>query len=151
MIRSFVARQAVEEIWKALCSKAIVGPITKAPVITPTISATCCLHGVAPTMCPVFKSCITSPAIAALLATTAAMRSVAYISSVCDKPRNNDPTIQTRPTVNNNVAMVIPDTGELLEPTTPAMYPATAAKKNATIAKNNAPARDNTSEPVIIQ
>ena len=47
--------------------------------------------------------------------------------------------------------MVIPDTGELLEPTTPAMYPATAAKKNATIAKNNAPARDSMSEPVIIQ
>ena len=41
-----------------------------------------------------------------------------------------------------NVAIVIPETGELLEPTTPAIYPATAEKKKAVIAKNidpNAP------------
>ena len=99
----------------------MVGPITNAPVTTPTISATCCRQGVAPTIWPVFKSCITSPAIAALLATTDAMRSVAYINSVCSNPKKRDPTIQTKPTVNNSVAIVIPDTGELLEPTTPAM------------------------------
>ena len=129
----------------------MVGPMTKAPVMTPTISAICCRHGVAPTMWPVFKSCMTSPAIAALLATTAAIRSVAYINSVCDKSRISDPTIHTNPTVNNNVAMVIPETGELLDPTTPAMYPATAAKKNATRAKKSAPDNERSNEPVMYQ
>ena len=45
----------------------------------------------------------------------------------------------------------MPDTGELLDPTTPAMYPATAAKKNATSARNKAPASDKMNEPVINQ
>ena len=129
----------------------MVGPMTKAPVITPTISAICCRQGVAPTIWPVFRSCMTSPAIAALLATTAAISNVAYINSSCPKPRKYDPTIHTSPTVNNNVAIVIPDTGELLEPTTPAIYPATAAKKKDTTAKNRAPANERISDPVMYQ
>ena len=44
------------------------------------------------------------------------------------------PTTQTIIAVNSNVAIVIPETGELLEPTTPAIYPATAEKKKAATA-----------------
>ena len=45
----------------------------------------------------------------------------------------------------------MPDTGELDEPTTPAMYPATAAKKKAVTAKNSPPARAKINEPVLLQ
>ena len=61
------------------------------------------------------------------------------------------PTIHTNPIVNSNVAIVIPDTGEFDEPTTPAIYPATAAKKNDTTAKKRAPARAIIMLPVAYQ
>ena len=83
---------------------------------------------------------MTSPAMAALEATMAAMSNVAYIRSCFAMPRKTSPTIYTKPTVNSNVAMVMPETGEFDEPTTPAMYPATAAKKKATKARKSAPA-----------
>ena len=58
---------------------------------------------------------------------------------------------RTKTTVNSKVAIVIPETGELEEPTTPAIYPATAAKKNAVRAKNNPPASAKINEPVLAQ
>ncbi len=61
------------------------------------------------------------------------------------------PTIHTSPIVKSNVAIVIPDTGEFDEPTTPAIYPATAAKKNETTAKNSAPANAIAMLPVAYQ
>ena len=98
-----------------------MGPITNAPVITPIISAVCCSLGVAPTIWPVFKSCITSPAIAADDATIDAMSIVANISVGVERPSIKSPIIQTKATVNKRVAIVIPETGEFDEPTTPAM------------------------------
>ena len=121
-----------------------------APVITPTISAICCFHGVAPTKCPVFRSCITSPAIAALTATTLAMINVANISSFCSIPRITSPTTQTNNAVPINVAIVIPDTGELLDPTTPAIYPATAEKKKAVTARNSEPNPANITDSISV-
>ncbi|CAI8196892.1 MAG: Uncharacterised protein [Methanobacteriota archaeon] len=94
---------------------------TIAPTRTPTTSPICCFHGVAPTRCPVFRSCITSPAIAAFTATTDAISKVAYINSSVSSPRAKSPTTQTMSDVAINVAIVIPDTGELEDPTTPAM------------------------------
>ena len=105
----------------------------------------------APTICPVFRSCITSPAIAAEEATIEAISIVASISVDVSRFSNPSPTISTRTTVNSNVAIVIPDIGELDEPTTPAMYPATAAKKNAVRAKNKPPAIARINEPVLAQ
>ena len=64
---------------------------------------------------------MTSPAIAALEATMAAMRSVANIRSCFAIPSIKSPMMYTSPTVNSNVAMVMPETGEFDEPTTPAM------------------------------
>ena len=108
---------------KALCNNLSVGPITSAPVMTPIISAVCCILGVVPTICPVFKSCITSPAMAADDATIEAINIVASINVGVDNPNIKSPIIHTRATVNNSVAIVMPDTGELDEPTTPAIYP----------------------------
>ena len=76
---------------------------------------------------------------AALTATTLAIISVAYINSFCSIPKNKSPTIQTSNAVPISVAIVIPETGELLEPTTPAIYPATAEKKKAVMAKKSEP------------
>ena len=111
----------------------------------------CCILGVAPTIWPVFKSCITSPAIAAEEATIEAINIVASIKVGVDKPNIRSPIIQTRATVNSKVAIVMPDTGELEEPTTPAIYPATAAKKKAVTARKAAPAKDRMNEPVFHQ
>ena len=63
------------------------------------------------------------------------------MSSFVSNPRIKSPITQTKPMVNIIVAIVIPETGEFEEPTTPAIYPATAAKKKETAAKNNAPLR----------
>ena len=57
----------------------------------------------------------------------------------------------TRPTVNSSVAIVMPETGEFDEPTTPAIYPATAAKKKATKAKKRAPANARMNDSVAHQ
>ena len=94
---------------------------------------------------------MTSPAIAADVATIAAMNIVATIISVCPISRIRPPTIHTSAIVNSRVAIVIPETGEFEEPTTPAMYPATAAKKNDTTARNNAPANAIIKLPVAYQ
>ena len=64
---------------------------------------------------------MTSPAMALEEATTAAMSRVARMSSSVARLRMRSPTTQTRRTVNSMVAMVMPDTGEFDEPTTPAM------------------------------
>ena len=72
-------------------------------------------------MWPVFKSCITSPAIAAEEATIDAISMVANISVGVERPSIRSPIIHTSATVNNSVAIVIPDTGEFDEPTTPAI------------------------------
>ena len=102
-------------------------------------------------MCPVFKSCITSPAIAADEATIDAISIVASINVEVSRFSNPSPISNTSTTVNNSVAIVIPETGEFDEPTTPAIYPATAAKKKAVIAKNNPPANAKMNEPVLAQ
>ena len=81
----------------------------------------------------------------------AAINIVATIISVFPIFKIQPPTIHTKAIVNSKVAIVIPDTGELDDPTTPAMYPATAAKKNETTAKNNAPASAIIKLPVAYQ
>ena len=90
-------------------------------MITPTISAICWTLGVAPTMWPVLRSCITSPAIAADEATIEAIRTVANIRVEVSKFRRPSPMSNTNTTVNSSVAIVIPETGELEDPTTPAI------------------------------
>ena len=84
-------------------------------------------------------------------ATIEAINIVASINVGVDNPNIKSPIIHTRATVNNSVAIVMPDTGELDEPTTPAIYPATAAKKNAVTARKAAPASDSINEPVFHQ
>ena len=116
-----LSRHAVAEIRNALWRRLSTGPMTSAPTVTPTTSAVCWRQGVAPTMFPVFRSCMTSPAMALEEATTAAMSNVARMSSSVARLRMRSPTTQTRRTVNSMVAMVMPDTGEFDEPTTPAM------------------------------
>ena len=84
-------------------------------------------------------------------ATIAAISSVASMSSSVPNFKKKSPTTHTKATVNNSVAIVIPDTGEFEEPTTPAIYPATAAKKKETTPRKRAPANARISEPVAHQ
>ena len=74
----------------------------------------CCLKGLAPTICPVFKSLHTSPDVQAAQHTIAATPSVATIPSVPENPK-----IYNSPPVNNTAVIVIPETGELEFPTSP--------------------------------
>jgi len=98
-------------------SRESTGTRTTAPVSTPTTCMICCFHGVAPTKCPVFKSCRLSPPIAAAQQTTAPMTNVAAGPAGCAAPRNR--TSNSEATM--IVAMVTPDTGLLELPTSPAI------------------------------
>src|SRR5690606_25894262 len=86
-----------------------------------TIVAICWRAGVAPTMRPVFRSCATSPAAQVAQQTTPAIPSVA---STADSPEMPTPSITAAE--NSSATMVMPDTGEVDDPTSPAMYVATA-------------------------
>ncbi len=59
----------------ALASRLSTKGITAAPAPTPTMSATCCRIGDAPTSCPVFRSCRLSFEIVAHANTIAVMNS----------------------------------------------------------------------------
>src|SRR3954468_20565570 len=92
----------------------------------PMASITCWRHGVAPTRYPAFRSCRLSPATQAAQHTTAPIMTAATGPMVEDLPRNATSTSAA----NRIVAIVMPDTGLLDEPTSPAMYADTEQNRN---------------------
>ena len=96
------------------CNNCIIGAITKDATPTPIICIICCLNGLAPTSCPVFKSLQTSPEVQAAQQTIAATPSVATMPWVPENPK-----IYNKPPVNRTAVIVIPETGEFEFPTRP--------------------------------
>src|SRR5438477_744991 len=89
---------------------------------------TCCFHGVEPTSCPHLRSCRLSPPIAAAQHTTPPIRIAATGPAGLSRPRARSNNAETR-----MVEIVIPGTGLLEEPTSPAMCDATAENRNPAI------------------
>src|SRR5690349_16292120 len=102
------------------------GAIMAAQEIEPMASMTCCRHGVAPTRYPALRSCRLSPATQAAQHTTAPIMTAATGPIVDSLPRNASNTNAA----NRIVAIVMPETGLLDEPTRPAMYADTEQKRN---------------------
>src|SRR5689334_19623417 len=102
-----------------------IGAITSAAAITPTICITCCRHGVDPTSCPHLRSCRLSPPIAAAQHTTPPISTAAVGPALGPAP---SPSRMSA--VVSTVVIVIPETGLLDDPTSPAMYEATAENRN---------------------
>src|SRR3954468_20872989 len=84
----------------------------------PMASITCWRHGVAPTRYPALRSCRLSPATQAAQHTTAPIITAATGPMVELLPRKPSNTSAA----NRMVAMVMPETGLLEDPTRPAMY-----------------------------
>ncbi len=102
-----------------------VAPIENTDTITPTITATCCFHGVAPIRNPVFKSCDVSPAFEAAMHTIPPI----VIASAPNAGAVHPFTRKIAATA-ISVAIVIPLTGLALDPTIPTMRADTVTNKN---------------------
>src|SRR3546814_15526055 len=90
----------------------------------------CCVHGVPPTMDPALRSCRFSPPPAAGQYTTAPIMIAATAPIGESRPSNSTRTSEA----NRIVAMVMPETGWLDEPTSPDRYADTETnRKPATI------------------
>jgi hypothetical protein len=90
--------------------------------MTPMMSATCCRHGVAPTSCPVLRSCRLSFEIVATLMTIAVTNS-ANATSAAVEVRIAGPCVSASSSSEapRTVRIARPDTGEFDEPIRPAM------------------------------
>ena len=93
--------------------------------MTPTISAICCFHGVAPMRKPVFRSCEVSPALEAAMQTTPPM-----VMASAPKAGAVQPFTRKMAEVAISVAMVMPETGLAELPMSPTMREATVTKRN---------------------
>ena len=101
----------------AECRMFSTRPSTAAAESVPMICMICCFQGVAPTRCPVFKSCRLSPPMAAAQHTTAPIIIALAAPSGDPAPR----MINNSKDENRIVAMVTPETGLFDDPTMPAM------------------------------
>ena len=102
----------------------------------PKSSPICCFIGVAPTRNPVFKSCDTSPAIAAM---TQIMEPIVIAATI--PLLSPFPVFRRIIVAINSVAIAIPDTGLLLLPTSPTILEETVAKKKPKTTIMSAPSR----------
>src|SRR5580700_3579442 len=102
-----------------------VTPTANVETHTPIISATCCFHGVDPTINPVFKSCDVSPAFAEAMQTTppTVIASAPYAGAVHPFTRNTA-------AVAINVAIVIPEIGLAELPINPTIRDDTVTNRN---------------------
>ena len=123
------AGKSTEPISYAVCNISKTRPSIIAAEIVPTICMTCCFHGVAPTICPVFKSCKLSPPMAAAQHTTAPIMIAPAAPAVEPEPNIVSKSNEEK----RIVAMVTPETGLFDEPTIPAIYDATAENKKPNI------------------
>ena len=94
-----------------------MSPKITAALKTPIICIICCFQGVAPTMCPVFRSCRLSPPIAAAQHTTAPIMIAADAPTLEFLPKRD----KSKRDANRIVAMVTPEIGLLDDPTIPAI------------------------------
>ena len=99
--------------------------MTTTLVITPMISATCCLHGVPPTRKLVFRSWLVVPALLAAMHTTVPIDSAAAVYACPVRPSATK--IRHTPI---SVAMAMPLIGLDEEPSSPVMRDETTEKKN---------------------
>ena len=109
--------------------------MTTAAAITPTICITCCFHGVAPTMWPVFRSCRLSPPMAAAQQTTAPTRMAAAGPVALSVPRATSSSA-----VASIVAIVTPEIGLFDDPTSPtpkATFPLGTTEVSLTVDDGN--------------
>ena len=108
----------------------MVSAATTAPISSPI----CCHIGVAPTIKPVLRSCDVSPAIAATIQITVPTQIADTIPvyPVIPVPFNSAVAI-------SRVAIAIPETGLLEDPTSPTIRLDTVAKKNPKMITSIAP------------
>src|SRR6478672_6553835 len=102
----------------------MVHAMTRAEVVTPTISPHCIREGVPPTRKPVFKSCDVVPAFEAATQTIAPIESTITLDATPPLPSKRKIT-----EVSRIVAIVIPEIGFEDEPNSPVMREETVAKK----------------------
>src|SRR6185312_16689222 len=101
-------------------------PIATTETVTPTISAICCLAGVAPTRKPVFKSCDVLPALAEAMQTTPPIVMARAENAVAVQP-----ITRNMAQVAMSVAMAMPEIGFDELTMKPVMRDETATNKNA--------------------
>src|SRR3546814_2274181 len=89
--------------------------MVKAQEKVPVASRRCCVHGVTPTMEAAWRACRLSPPTAAAQHTTAPIMIAATAPIGESRPSNSTSTSEA----NRIVAMVMPETGLLDEPTSP--------------------------------
>src|SRR6185437_5279878 len=102
-----------------------VSPMEKTQTMTPTITASCCFQGVAPTRKPVFRSCEVSPALAEAMQTSPPM-----LMASAPKAGSVQPFTRKIAAVAISVAMVMPETGLAELPIKPTMREDTVTNRN---------------------
>ncbi len=96
--------------------------MTMAPATTPTMSATCCRHGVASTNCPVFRSCkLSLEMVAAQNTTDVTNKAYATRAGPAELGRNGFTTNTKAKAAPRTTRMPTPDRGLLDAPISPAM------------------------------
>jgi len=110
--------------------------MARADVTAPTMMASCCRRGVAPTRNPVFRSWLVAPALPAATAITAAMEIAPTRWSTPVQPITRKIAV-----VPMSAAMVIPEIGLALEPISPVIREETTTKKNPNSTMRIAPSR----------
>ena len=121
----------------ALLRSTSTPPIAIAEAKAPISSPICCLIGVAPNKNPVLRSCDVSPAIAATIQMTDPIVIAPIIPCIPVSP-----VIFRMNVAKSSVAIVIPETGLLLLPTSPTIREDTAPKKNPNTTTRIAPGRE---------